>query len=449
MKSARPFSEETRQVVHIAMGGFALVLRFVPWWQAALLAGAALAFNLLVLPRVGAQLYRPSDHTRRFPAGILLYPIAVLLLVLLFPYRLDIAAAAWGILAVGDGMATIVGRRVDGRRIPWNREKTVAGSVALFLFGGLAGALLAWWCRPAVTPPAYLWFSLAAPFVASLAAAFVETVPIRLDDNLSVPAASAGVLWVLSLVSEDLVRSAIASAAHSIVPAIAVNVIVAWLGYRARTVSVRGAVCGAVIGVLIAISAGWAGWTLLLVTFLAASLTSRLGLRHKTLLGIAEGRGGRRGAGNAIANTGLAAIAALMSMLTYAHDAALVAFTAALAAGGSDTIASEIGKAWGRRTYLVSSFRAVKPGTSGAVSVEGTAAGLLGALFLAAVAVWLGLIPASACLPVVAGATIGSLVESLLGATLEGPGILNNDVLNFLNTAVAAIAAVFLTGAAG
>ncbi len=449
MKPARPFSEESRQVVHMAMGGFALVLRFVPWWQAALLAITALAFNLLVLPRVGSQLYRPSDHTRRFAAGILLYPIAVLVLVLLFPYRLDIAAAAWGILAVGDGMATIVGRRIGGRRIPWNREKTVAGSVALFLFGGLAGSLLAWWCRPAVTPPAYLWFSLAAPFVASLAAAFVETVPIRLDDNLSVPAASAGVLWVLSLVSEDLVRSAIASAAHSILPAIGVNVIVAWLGHRARTVSVSGAVCGSVIGVLIAISAGWRGWTLLLVTFLSASLTSRLGLRHKTLLGIAEERGGRRGAGNAIANTGIAAVAALMSMLTYAHDLALVAFTAALTAGGSDTIASEIGKAWGRRTYLVPSFRAVKPGTSGAVSVEGTGAGLLGALLLAAVAVGLGLIPARACLPIVAGATIGSLVESLLGATLEGPGILNNDVLNFLNTAVAAMAAVLLTGAAG
>ena len=53
-----------------------------------------------------------------------------------------------------------------------------------------------------------------------------------------------------------------------------------------------------------------------------------------------------------------------------------------------------------------------------------------------------GLIPATALLAVVAGATVGSVVESVLGATLEGPGILNNDMLNFLNTAVAAAAAV-------
>ncbi len=132
----------------MGMGGFALLLRYIPWWQAALLAGAALVFNLVVLPRVGRALYRPDDRSRRIPTGIVLYPVAVLLLILIFPYRLDIAAAAWGVLAVGDGMATIVGRRARGRRIPWNREKTVAGSVALFVFGGLAAAGLAWWCRP-------------------------------------------------------------------------------------------------------------------------------------------------------------------------------------------------------------------------------------------------------------------------------------------------------------
>ena len=40
------------------------------------------------------------------------------------------------------------------------------------------------------------------------------------------------------------------------------------------------------------------------------------------------------------------------------------------------------------------------------------------------------------------GATVGALVESALGATLEGPGILNNDMLNFINTAVAAVVAI-------
>ena len=91
---------------------------------------------------------------------------------------------------------------------------------------------------------------------------------------------------------------------------------------------------------------------LLLATFLRrVGRRSRLGLRRKTLLGIAEERGGRRGAGNAIANTGVAADrGAAVGADVRARRRRSLAFVAALAAGGSDTIASEIGKAWGRRT---------------------------------------------------------------------------------------------------
>jgi uncharacterized protein (TIGR00297 family) len=136
----------------------------------------------------------------------------------------------------------------------------------------------------------------------------------------------------------------------------------------------------------------------------------------------------------------------LLGALSYAHQAGFIAMSAALVAGASDTIASEIGKAWGTRTWALMPPRLVRAGTSGAMSLEGTAAGLLGAATLAALAVALGLVPRWALLPVVAGATVGALVESLLAASLEGPGILNNDALNFINTAVAAYAAVSLAG---
>jgi uncharacterized membrane protein len=76
------------------------------------------------------------------------------------------------------------------------------------------------------------------------------------------------------------------------------------------------------------------------------------------------------------------------------------------------------------------------------VSIEGTAAGLLGATALAAFAVALGVVPPGNLLPIVLGATAGSLTESVMGATLEPRGIVNNDVLNFLNTAVAVTATI-------
>ena len=442
----REHSEAARQTVHMAMGGVALLLRWLPWWQAVALAAGALAFNLFLLPRLGPGLYRPGDRERGIH-GIVWYPLAVLLLLVTFPRRPDIAAAAWGILAIGDGLATLAGRAIGGRRWPWNREKTLSGSVAFAIGGAAAGVVLAWWCRPAVTPPPLLAFTILAPIAAAIAAALVETIPVRLDDNLSVAVTAAAVMWVASLTTVAQIGAALPVALDRLPAALAFNAAVAWAGHRVRTVSLSGAVIGALIGIAIYLGLGWRGWALLLATFIAASVASRLGIKRKVLLDIAEERGGRRGAGNAIANTGVAAIAAVLALTGGDAASARLAFAAALAAGGSDTIASEIGKAWGRRTWSVTSLRRVPPGTSGAMSLEGTTAGLAGAFGLGAVAVALGLTPASLLWTIVAGATAGSLLESWLGATLEAPGILNNDMLNFINTAAAALAALAIMAA--
>jgi uncharacterized protein (TIGR00297 family) len=462
-------SEQARQWTHIGSGLFALLLRWLTGWQAAALAATALVFNLLLLPRLGGtRLYRPVDHTRGFPLGILLYPFSVLLLTLSFPTRLDLVAAAWGILAFGDGFATLVGRAVGNAKlakhakpgdfllagfaafaflrgpIPWNRDKTVAGTLAFIIFGGAAGVALAWWVRPAASPMAPIAWTVVAPLAATLVAALVETLPVRLDDNISVPATAAAVLWIGTLMTAASFAGAHAALVAALPWAIGVNTLTAWLGYRARTVSRTGAVAGALVGAIIYAGGGPGAWVLLLVTFLAASVTSRMGLSRKERLGIAEERGGRRGAGNAIANCGVAAVAAVTAVTTPYAPASLVALVAALTAGGSDTVASEIGKAWGRSTFLVTTFRRVTPGTPGAMSAEGTAAGLAAAMALAAIGAALGLVPPSAILPVVAGATAGALIESALGATFEGPGILNNDMLNFINTAAAAAVALAL-----
>ncbi len=463
-------SEIARQWVHVGSGVFALLLRVLTPWQAAAMAATALVFNLVLLPRVGGRrLYRPADDVRGFPLGILLYPLSVLLLTLIFPTRLDIAAAVWAILAFGDGAATLVGRwfeegtgehaenakkdllsasfaisAVSSGRLPWNREKSVAGTLAFIVCGSVGGVALAWWVRPAIAPLPTFAFAIAAPIAAAVIAAMVETIPVRMDDNISVPVAAGAVLWLASLMTPASLTGSRVALVAALPWALGVNAITGWLGYRARTVSRSGAITGALVGSIIYVGGGSAAWALLLIVFLAASLTSRLGLARKEQLGIAEERGGRRGAGNAIANVGIAAAAAIAAVTTPYAPAALVALVAALAAGGSDTVASEIGKAWGRSTFLVTTFSGVKPGTPGAMSLEGTAAGLVAAFAFATMAAALGLIPQSATLAIIVAATAGALVESALGATLEGPGILNNDMLNFINTAVAAAVALVI-----
>lgn len=438
------FPMSRRQVVHMTMGLFALALRFLTWWQAAACALAAFLFNLVVLPRIGGSLNRPADVARGYPLGILFYPLSVLLLILAFPRRPDIAAAGWAILAFGDATAAAVGSRSRSRRLPWNPEKTMAGTLAFIVAGAAAGIGLAWWTRPAVTPPPPLLFVVGAPILAAFVASLVETMPIRLDDNISVPIAAAIVLGGAGLVDAESWADAVEWLPRAFALAVALNVPVAAAGWKAGTVTSPGAVAGALIGVVVFTFSGLSGWLLLFASFFVASVSSRLGLKRKSVLGIAEERGGRRGPGNAIANTGLAALASVIAVLSPYREGAMLAMVTALAAAGSDTVASEIGKAWGRQTYLFPTFTRVRPGTSGAVSLEGTAAGLVAALAIAALAQPLGLIHGNAVWFATAGATVGSLVESSLGATLEGPGILDNDVLNFLNTATAAAVALAL-----
>ena len=437
------FSETARQIVHMSMSVFALLLRVLTWWQAALCAAAALVFNAVVLPRAGGRaIIRPADASRGYPVGILIYPVSVLLLILAFPERLDIAASAWGILALGDGAATLAGRRWGRHRLAWNPDKSVEGLLAFITAGGAAAVFFAWWTAPAITPPPATTFIIAAPILAAVAAGLVETIPIALDDNISVPATAAAVLWLCSLVTAGAWAGNAEAIAANVGPALVVNTAAATAGWLLRTVRVSGMLAGWAIGVVVFASLGVQGWGLLFLTFLTATVTSRLGLKKKALLGIAEERGGRRGGGNAFANTGLAAIAAAAAVATPFREAALVAFVAALATGGGDTAASEIGKAWGGKTYLPTTAAEVRPGTPGAVSLEGSAAGILGALAIAACGALAGLIPPWMVWAVVAGAIAGSIVESALAATLEPARVVNNDVLNFINTATGAIVAI-------
>jgi uncharacterized protein (TIGR00297 family) len=430
-----------RQLVHLGMGAAALLLRWITPTEAMVIAAAAVVFTAYALPYIAASPSAPPNHQRNIDFGVVFYPAAVLLVLLLLPDRIDIVASVWGIVGFGNGTAPIAARYIGGPRIPWNPRRTLAGCVVFVLLGGAAGAFLCWWCSARVIPPAYPWFGTWVPFAAAFAAAGCATLPIALDENISVPVTAAAVLWTMSLVNEDLVAETVRRILAVVPVAVIANLGAAAVGYLAGTVTLVGAVSGALIGIVVIATVGWGGWLMLLATFGIAVAASRIGLGRKSKLGVAESR---RGVANALANTGVALVAAILCATTYASEMARIAFVAALAAGGSDTVASEIGKAWARRTFLVTSLARVAPGTSGAVSVEGTLAGVSAAVLLGGIAAALGLTKPLYLIPVVASAFAGSTIESVLGAEFEANGVLDNNALNLINTAIAALLSVWI-----
>jgi uncharacterized protein (TIGR00297 family) len=121
------------------------------------------------------------------------------------------------------------------------------------------------------------------------------------------------------------------------------------------------------------------------------------------------------------------------------HDLLVLAYAAAVATAAADTCSSEVGKAYGRRTFLITTLRPVPPGTEGAVSLEGTVGGLLGGMLVAFTGTTFGLYGAMAALLVGAAGLVGSLAESVLGTVAERKGWMGNDLLNATNTAIGAL----------
>jgi uncharacterized protein (TIGR00297 family) len=444
--------ELLRKLVHIGCVGFAFLLRFMTGAQAAAMAGLAFLFNWQVLPRIGGRgLWRDADHTKGYPLGILLYPLAVLGLVLFFWTSLWMAAAVWGVLAVGDGMASVVGQAVGGPRLPWNRGKGWAGFLAFVVFGTVAAAvLIAWTARLPVDPTA--WHAprtIALAFCLSLACALVESMPTTLDDNLTVPLVGALVLPLFAQ-AEPLMLLADPGLGRRVALGLGLNTAFAALAFLARSIDVPGALSAIAIGTAITAALGLPGLALMVTFFVIGSAATRLGYARKAARGIAQERGGARGWRHAWANGGVPAFLALMAGLSAAplRDVLVLAYAAAVATAAADTCSSEVGKAYGRRTFLITTLRPVPPGTEGAVSVEGTLGGLLGAAIVAAVGAFLGLYGTTAAVLVAVAGLLGSLAESLVGTVAEKRGWLDNNLLNALNTAIGAALVVLLVGAA-
>ena len=427
-------NETLRKWIHIAFGAGAVALLWLPWRIAAGIAVLAVIGNWLVLHRIVGR--RVARHERGWDEGIVLYPAVIALLIILFNWHLEIVAVAWVLLAFGDGFATLVGRAMPIRRIPWNPEGASWGGMLAFLvFGGTAATVIAY----LFGAPSY-----AAVWIVTLIAAIVETLPLGINDNVTVPIAVAGVLAAIAIPPMMPVDTFPPIAW----PWIVANTILAILGCVLRSVDISGTIVGWILGCIVIIGGGPPLYCALLAFFVIGTLCTRLGYSRKSREGLAQERGGRRGASHAIANVGVATLCAIACWRGLGLVPLFMGITA-LATAAADTTGSEIGQLFGRRAFLPLTFRRVERGTEGAVSLEGTLAGALAGLLVALVGVavaahhlqpgFMGSVAIArtrTVLVITVCAILGSWIESVIGS--RRPNIANG-AMNFMNTAVGAL----------
>lgn len=196
-----------------------------------------------------------------------------------------------------------------------------------------------------------------------------------------------------------------------------------------------------------------------LVLLVMTSLATHLGRKHKESLGTAESKHGRQ-ASQVAANLGVAAIVSNAFVQSWMMEHALtlergaaagpifVLGLAALAEAAADTVSSELGQMLSGHPRMITTFRKAEPGTDGAISIGGTIAGILAAGLVAMAGAW-ALDSGWRVMAVSWGAGVfGLFFDSVLGATAEQRGWINNDTVNFLSTASAAAVALALVALA-
>lgn len=193
--------------------------------------------------------------------------------------------------------------------------------------------------------------------------------------------------------------------------------LIALASFLARFLTLGGSLATFVLAVVIYGVGGWP-WTIPVLTFfLLSSLLSKLGRNRKARFELMFEKTGPRDAGQVLANGGLAGLIAAFSFFFPEYEF-YPYYLGALAAVTADTWGTELGVLAGGGTTSVVTLKPVPPGTSGGISNEGVLAGGAGALVIALSGYYWFADVRTAFAVVVAG-MVGSLVDSLIGATLQ------------------------------
>jgi len=195
-------SKTSRKLIHIGTGPIFVLcwLMFpdlpVSRWLAALVPFLitmqfALVGTGIIRDEAAVKAMSRTGDRREILRGPLFYGLVFVAVTLIYWKDSLIGIPALMIMCGGDGIADIVGRRVRSPKLPWSPEKTVAGSLSVFLGGWLLTififAIYVW--AGAFSGP-LAGFLLPVTWIA-LGAALVESLPFKDVDNITLTAVSA------------------------------------------------------------------------------------------------------------------------------------------------------------------------------------------------------------------------------------------------------------------
>ena len=184
----RPKQRElSRKIVHIGTGA---VVPLAWFFEIPFVVALPVAAVITVVTTINHQWrFIPAvEDVDRNSYGTIAYGIAITTLLLLFwPTRADAVSAGVLVMALGDGLAGLIGRNVVSPKwVLFGQTKSSVGTMTMAVVSGLVLIGLARWSGADLSLPAALGMVAMATGL--------EQLSWRGLDNLSVPL-SVGVLW--------------------------------------------------------------------------------------------------------------------------------------------------------------------------------------------------------------------------------------------------------------
>ena len=411
-------TEATRKSVHIITGLLVATTPFVleSMWPMLVLACIFIALNFMAI-KLGT--FKAMHSTERATYGTVFFPLAFfILVVLLWHSNPLILVTTVLILAVPDAIAAIVGENVKKAREYFlgAEKKSIQGSAAMLaatvIVTFICISIFGYLHPQEISVLLALWVALSVGVFATVC----EAISISGSDNLTVPLGSAFVMHYM-------LHHPVADAAVFTL-GMFLALVVAFVSYRARFLDAGGAAATFLLGTVVFGVGRWTFSAPILTFFLLSSLLSKLGRkRKKRVIGIFE-KSGCRDLWQVLANGGVAGV--ILLLWNYFPDNFwYVLFLGSLASVTADTWGTEIGILSNYIPRSIVNFNKVPIGTSGGITLLGSAGAFMGSLVLVSVG-WIfspnsspRTIGANEFVIVLFAGLFASLVDSVLGATVQ------------------------------
>ncbi len=437
-------AELKRQSAYIALGLLALLFPFVPKWVIVLgiLFGTV---AILYIPK-NSFIFKAFASERDLEAGVLIGPLkfsfAILLLAILvvsLDFPVYLMAATIGLVAFGEGAATLVNVLVS-------RNKALFWSVTLLILGTLFGFIFGGWAMVNMgmgTENLDLMLFLAV--VGTVTGALLYTIVD--EESIAIPLGAGMAMWLFSSFTYARIPTAAEIAVAVVFP-----LIIGMASYKLNAADLSGALAGVLSGLLMILFGGIGWFVLLLVFFVLGTLFTKYKYRYKVEIGAAQVNEGTRGYRNVFGNC----LIPLVFVVAYGaignfelpyvgridRTIFIMGYLGAMATATADTLASEIGSTYRGQPRMITTLKKVKAGTDGAVSILGEGAALFGSVAIGITAILLGVMGPDmyvAFTLAVLGGFLGTNIDSVLGATFQQKKLLTNEGVNFFATLVGGI----------